>query len=611
MIRAGRSRPLLVVFGFLLAACSSSTDSPTPSGSSQPTGSSGASAAPEPVEPAEATRTLRLAVGPEVGQLVEAGGSLWAAHGFGVSQIDPNSGLLLRTVSLGAVAFVAADGVELWIGSYAEGRIAPVDPASGEIGTPVSVPDGSAMAIADGSVWVHSAVQGTVTRVDAASGEVLSTTRVAEAPQFRPFHAFSAADIAVGGGQVWTTRQQPAALVALDAADGSLIEELSLPAGMEPGAVAIAGGAVWAADAADTPVPLLRRDLAGGEPTAIPIEVVDGVLVSIRGFGIGDDGSLLAVGAPVTDRYGRELQAGVLISLDPASAVVNHIATLPAAASDVEEAPGGGDPWVTIGYHEVASLNLDASTVDTGAPSLADRALLGGYLALDQTVLPGLQCGADPCDVPADVMAPASGTGLPVVILFQGGNGFWDDRRYLSRLASTLSQHGAVVISMAYRGEATGGIALDSLQDVACSIGAVGVLAEAVGGDPSRVVLVGHQVGGDLVLRAAIDLLTGELAVDVCPDAVGLPIGVLAAGGFVVPQDVVDRAVAGPYPVRMVHGTADQSQPGDCHAIADALSAVGTDAACTELEGLDLGATFDPRSTLPTVSIIMGLAGGN
>lgn len=609
MSAAARPLTLLVVLLVLLAACTSSTESPTPSAGSSVAGAPGGSASPDPVEPAAATRATRLAVGPEVGQLATAGGSLWAAHGFGVSQIDPDSGELLRTVSVGAVAFVAADGDELWIGSYSEGRVAPVDAASGEIGTPVSVPDGSAMAIADGSVWVHSAVQGTVTRVDAASGDVLSTTRVADAPQSRPFHAFAAADIAVGGGQVWTTRQQPAALVALDAADGTVIEELPVPAGMEPGAVAIAGGALWAADAADSPVPLLRRDLGGGDPTEIAIEVVDGVLVSIRGFGVGKDGSLLAVGAPVVDRYGRELLNGVLISLDPTSSRVGHIATLPAAASDVVES-GSGEPWVTIGYHEVASIDLEASTADAATPAPSDPELAGGYLAIDETVLPGMRCGADLCDVPADVFAPASGGGLPVIVVVQGGRGFWDDRRYLSRLASTLAQHGAVVFNMSYRGEVTGGTPLDSIRDVACSIGAVGALAEAVGGDSARVVLVGHHVGGDMVLEVGIDLLTGELAVDGCPDTVGLPIGVVAAGGFVVPQNVLDRAVAGPYAVRMVHGTADESQPVSCQVIVDVLSAAGTDAACTELPGLDLGATFDPRSTLPTVELIMELAGG-
>lgn len=151
-------------------------------------------------------------------------------------------------------------------------------------------------------------------------------------------------------------------------------------------------------------------------------------------------------------------------------------------------------------------------------------------------------CGRGTCAVPLDVLAPTEAESLPTIVLLPGGPGDFHQRRYMELLAAGLAQAGAVVFLATYRSMATGNAETEALNDIRCAIGFARSATAEYGGDPQRVVLVGHSFGSDLSLKLA---LSEEMAGTGClADSGAMPDAVVGLAGFSI--EVPDTALASP-----------------------------------------------------------------
>ncbi|MBA3743479.1 alpha/beta hydrolase [Sporichthya sp.] len=103
----------------------------------------------------------------------------------------------------------------------------------------------------------------------------------------------------------------------------------------------------------------------------------------------------------------------------------------------------------------------------------------------------------------AEVLSPADGTGLPLVVVIHGG--FWRhqyDRGHTAPQCAALAAEGYVVAALEYRRVGGGGGWPQTFTDLATGLDAVpDLLGDLV--DPGRVILMGHSAGGHLALWAA------------------------------------------------------------------------------------------------------------
>ncbi|MDQ2680268.1 MAG: alpha/beta fold hydrolase [Candidatus Eremiobacteraeota bacterium] len=103
-----------------------------------------------------------------------------------------------------------------------------------------------------------------------------------------------------------------------------------------------------------------------------------------------------------------------------------------------------------------------------------------------------------------DIYAPRNAAGLPVVIFIHGGGFALGDRSDYAYLGRALANLGVVAVLPSYRlipnTDANGTIA-----DAAAAVKWTGTHIKTYGGDPTRVILVGHSVGGYLVAMLALD----------------------------------------------------------------------------------------------------------
>ncbi|HYI67654.1 MAG TPA: alpha/beta hydrolase, partial [Candidatus Limnocylindrales bacterium] len=171
------------------------------------------------------------------------------------------------------------------------------------------------------------------------------------------------------------------------------------------------------------------------------------------------------------------------------------------------------------------------------------------------------------------------------------------ERRYQAPLAVELAKRGAVVFLVAYRGMSTGSYSdQDSWSDARCAIRYARAHAEDYGGDPSRVVVVGHSQGGLMGLDIA---LHPEEEAEAC-----------LAGGSAIPNGVI--ALGSPRP--SLHGAAESAPPmwlysGSEDTIAgnwaEELRHRGFDAEAQVLPGVTHDGITDPFAAPEIVDLIV------
>ncbi len=111
---------------------------------------------------------------------------------------------------------------------------------------------------------------------------------------------------------------------------------------------------------------------------------------------------------------------------------------------------------------------------------------------------------ADPALTRLDLYAPEGAQGLPVVVFVHGGGWRIGDKRAAARLGGAFARQGFVVASVNYRLSP----AVRHPAHVEDVIAAAAWLREHVaehGGDPDRLVLMGHSAGAHLAALAATD----------------------------------------------------------------------------------------------------------
>jgi acetyl esterase/lipase len=239
--------------------------------------------------------------------------------------------------------------------------------------------------------------------------------------------------------------------------------------------------------------------------------------------------------------------------------------------------------------------SVNAVEVEPSAGSFNHAVVRRLRTAVDVPFTRAVQCGvrvghdkAHDCVVPLDVLAPQRGETLPTIVLVPGGPVDFDMRRYLDRLGAELSRKGAVVFLTSYRSSATGNEPADSLLDVRCAIRFARSATAEYGGDPLRVVLVGHSVGSELVLQTA---LSPESSTPGClADGNGTPQSVVAIAGFHVRLD--DKAGSG-VPMLLVGSESDPYSEGG-QEVAGQLREQGYDAEYREFVEATHSELVDP-----------------
>jgi acetyl esterase/lipase len=207
-----------------------------------------------------------------------------------------------------------------------------------------------------------------------------------------------------------------------------------------------------------------------------------------------------------------------------------------------------------------------------------------------------VRCAGKPCRVPGDVIAPTSAATLPTVVLLNGGGKLFTERRYQLPLAVELAKRGAVVFLIAYRGITTLNSDQDSVSDARCAIRYARAQTADYGGDPSRVVVVGHSQGGFLGIEIAIH---AEEDADAClADGSAIPDGVIGLGA---PRPDLYQAAASAPPIWLFSGSKDRP----AEAYGQALRSAGFDATVRILPGVTHDEITDPVATAEVVDLIV------
>jgi predicted esterase len=208
-----------------------------------------------------------------------------------------------------------------------------------------------------------------------------------------------------------------------------------------------------------------------------------------------------------------------------------------------------------------------------------------------------VECGATPCRPQGDVLAPADDATLPTVVMLNGGGKLFTERRYQAPLAAELANRGAVVFLIAYRGMSTGSYSdQDSWSDARCAIRYARAHTEEYGGDPSRVVVVGHSQGALMGLDIAIH--PEEEAEGCLADGSAIPDGVVALGS---PRPSLNGVADSAPPIWLYLGSED-AIAGDW---AEELRDRGFDAESQVLPGVTHDGITDPVAAPEIVDLIV------
>ncbi len=190
-----------------------------------------------------------------------------------------------------------------------------------------------------------------------------------------------------------------------------------------------------------------------------------------------------------------------------------------------------------------------------------------------------VECHGQDCRVPLDALATTEGEGLPTFVLVPGGPVSFAERRYMDALAAAIARRGAVAFLATYRSPATGDTGAESLIDVRCAIRFAREHAPEYGGDPERVILLGHSFGSLLAIQTGVDNDTESPGCSA--DGNGVPEVVIGLSTF--NPDISMEASAGPT-FRLAGGSNDPASARGPE-MAERLADAGFDAEYLEFEG--------------------------
>ena len=199
----------------------------------------------------------------------------------------------------------------------------------------------------------------------------------------------------------------------------------------------------------------------------------------------------LAVGLTFVGRPGPSDQPPATPS---AVAVAGSTAPVAASSAPAPSAPASPPP-----VPPSPSPSARASPTVPPTPPAPGRVLV----TRDVPFTPAVPCGSGRCRMRLDVWHPATKAGWPVVVSLHGRPRTRADMEPIARL---LVAEGAVVFNADYRGGARveRGYPM-AFEDAACAVRFAREHAATYGGDPSRIVLVGHSFGTYVGSIVALD----------------------------------------------------------------------------------------------------------
>ena len=154
------------------------------------------------------------------------GQHVWFASGDRLNALDPESGMIVRTIDADAHAGTAFDGRHLF--QLFEKRIQKIDPETGRVLATIPAPgDGgdSGMAWAEGSLWVGQHRARKIHQIDPETGRILRTI---DSNRF-------VTGVTWVDGELWhgTWEDDASELRRIDPQTGEVLEELEMPPGVE------------------------------------------------------------------------------------------------------------------------------------------------------------------------------------------------------------------------------------------------------------------------------------------------------------------------------------------------------------------------------------------
>lgn len=204
-------------------------------------------------------------------------------------------------------------------------------------------------------------------------------------------------------------------------------------------------------------------------------------------------------------------------------------------------------------------------------------------------------CGGLPCTVPGDVLAPVDADGVPTIVLLGGGSTPFAERRYQQPLAVALAERGAVVFLMSYRSAVTGNYDSQTEEDVRCAVRYARANTEKYGGDPDKVIAVGHSQGGHVALEIATE---PEADVDVClADGSGKADAVIGLGA----PNPRSAEASGPAPPMWLFAGSEDLDTGP---MVDRMREQGYQADGQVLPGVSHDGITDPAQAPEIVDLI-------
>jgi glutamine cyclotransferase len=153
------------------------------------------------------------------------GHSVWAATGSCLIAFDPGSGKPTRSIERASDAGTAFDGTYLY--QIAERRIDKIDPGTGSVVASIPAPGNggdSGLTWAEGSLWVGQYRDRKIHQIDPETGAI---KRTIESNRF-------VTGVTWVDGELWhaTWEADQADIRRIDAATGTVIERLEMPAGV-------------------------------------------------------------------------------------------------------------------------------------------------------------------------------------------------------------------------------------------------------------------------------------------------------------------------------------------------------------------------------------------
>jgi DNA-binding SARP family transcriptional activator/DNA-binding beta-propeller fold protein YncE len=187
----------------------------------------------------------------EVDRMAVDDHAVWLAGGKRLIRVDPDSGKVVRTVSLPVqVDGLASAGGDVWAASSAAAAVLRIDGRTAEIRDRIAVtatgrePRPQALSIAADAdfVWVLNGDTATVVKIDPALHDVVETYRLGVGR--------GTLALASGEGAAWVSNAFDGTLTRIDESTDE-VDSIAVSAYSSPKDVTVAGGLVWVSVADD------------------------------------------------------------------------------------------------------------------------------------------------------------------------------------------------------------------------------------------------------------------------------------------------------------------------------------------------------------------------